>query len=424
MSRPTPDDRSATAGPPGGSGVGHPATPPASVSRRRALHYLAVAAGASAGLMKGAAMAQTDGTPTGQPQPTATPETIAVASSPGWSQWWRGVKEGLAAGAAPGAAVWAAVGGEVVLHASAGLATTLPEPEPLGLAMQFDLASVTKAIATTSCLLALSDTGRLDLNAPAAEHLPELAAHGKGAVTAVQLMRHCAGFAPFVQYYRTCPTREAVREAVLATPLAREPGEATVYSDIGFLTLGFLVEAVSGQREDAWFRDAIATPLGLADGLGYLPADPAECVATEQDAWRGRLIRGEVHDENAAACGGVAGHAGLFGQAAAVGQFGQAMLADELFGEATRRDLFTVRDDVSKRRFWLGWKRLTYDTTDSLAFGHDGFTGTLLWVSPACGLVIALLTNRVHPTRANRVLYDYRPRWIHQAALLAGGTAA
>lgn len=348
-------------------------------------------------------------------------EAWGVAQS--WQAWWQDVTAGLAAGAAPGGAVWAAVDGDVKLHAAAGNATLEPAPEPLRPDMWFDLASVTKAIATTSCILALVDDGRLDLDAPAAEHLPVLAEHGKADITPRQLLRHCAGYAPFVQYYRRCHSRDEVRDAVLATPLAQPPNTETVYSDIGFLTLGFLVEAVTGQREDEYLRERVLTPLGLADGLGYLPADPAACVATEQDTWRGRLIRGEVHDENAYACGGVAGHAGLFGQVAAVGRFGQAMLDGGWLGDGVRRDLFTVRHDISEQRFWLGWKRLRYDTTDQAAFGHDGFTGTLLWISPACGLVIALLTNRVHPTRNNRVIYDHRPRWIHEAALLAGGTA-
>jgi len=341
-----------------------------------------------------------------------------------WQGWWADVTAGLAAGAAPGGAVWVAVNGEVKLHEAAGSATLEPAPEPLRKDMRFDLASVTKAIATTSCILALTDDGKLDLDAPAAELLPALAAHGKGALTPRQLMTHATGLPPWVHFYKTCRSRDAVREAVLATPLAQPPNTATVYSDVGFLTLGFLIEALTGQREDVYLRERVLAPLGLADGLGYLPANPAECVATEQDTWRGRLIRGEVHDENASACDGVAGHAGLFGQVAAVGRFGQAMLAGQWLGEATRADLFRVRDDLSAARVGLGWKRLQYDTTDQAAFGHDGFTGTLLWISPACGLVIALLTNRVHPTRANRVIYDHRPRWIHEAALLAGGEAA
>jgi len=349
-------------------------------------------------------------------------EAWGVAQS--WDGWWSEVTAGLAAGAAPGGAVWAAIDGEVKLHAAAGSATLEPQPEPLRIEMFFDLASVTKAVATTSCILALMDDGRLDIHAPAAEHLPELAEYGKGDITTLQLLRHCAGYAPFVQFYRTCQSRSEVREKVMATPLAHPAGTETVYSDIGFLTLGFLIEAVTGQREDEFLRDRVMTPLGLAEQLRYLPPDPANCVATEKDGWRGRLIRGEVHDENASACGGVAGHAGLFGQVEAVGRFGQAMLDGQWFSVTTGSELFKVRDDISKDRFWLGWKRLRYDTTDETAFGHDGFTGTLLWVSPACRLVVALLTNRVHPTRANRVIYEHRTRWIHEAALLAGGTEA
>jgi CubicO group peptidase (beta-lactamase class C family) len=341
-----------------------------------------------------------------------------------WQGWWADVQAGLAAGAAPGGAVWAAVDGQVVLHQAAGSATLEPAPEPLRTSMRFDLASVTKAIATTSCILALMDDGKLDIDAPAAEILPALGEHGKGAITPRQLITHSAGLPAWVHFYKTCASRDEVRDAVLATSLASAPGTETVYSDVGFLTLGFLIEAVTAQREDAYLRERVLTPLDLAGGLGYLPPEPAECVATERDTWRGKLIRGEVHDENAFACGGVAGHAGLFGQVDAVGRFGQSMLDGGWLSEATRAELFRVREDVAGERFWLGWKRLRYDTTDKAAFGHDGFTGTLLWISPACGLVIALLTNRVHPTRANRVIYEHRPRWMHEAAMLAGGEAA
>lgn len=324
------------------------------------------------------------------------------------------VCDGLDGGAAPGGACWVAQDGEVVCHAHHGLARVEPSPRPLAGDMLFDLASVTKAIATTTCVLALAESGRLDLDAPAAEHLPELAAHGKATVTPRQLLTHQAGLPAWERYYETCATRAAVRERVLSTPLLRLPGVEVEYSDVGFLTLGFLVEAVTGERQDQTLGRLLA-PLGVGDVLRYLPSEPARCVATERCPLRGRVVQGEVHDENAWRCDGVAGHAGLFGTVEAVGRFGQAVLDRRVLLRATWDEVFALRRDVAAERFWLGWKRLDYGSGDAAAFGHDGFTGTLLWVSPARRLVVALLTNRVHPTRENRRLYDLRPAWIEAA---------
>ncbi|MBI2302945.1 MAG: beta-lactamase family protein [Armatimonadetes bacterium] len=338
--------------------------------------------------------------------------------SPPWDIWWRSVTDGLDAGAAPGGAVWLAVDGKVELHEAHGHARVEPMAQPLDLGMWFDLASVTKAVATTTCVVALVEGGRLELDRPAAAHLPELASAGKAAVTPRHLLTHTAGLPPFDQYYRHCADRASVRAAVLATQRTGDVAGGPVYSDVGFLTLGFLTEAVTGQRQDAFLRDRILTPAGLADRLGYLPTDHERCVATERCAWRGRVMQGEVHDENAWRCDGVAGHAGLFGTVEGVGRFAQAVLERRILSADTWSEVFRPREDAAAQSFWLGWKRLGYDADDPAAFGHDGFTGTLVWVSPQRRMVLALLTNRVHPTRENRILYEHRPAWVHQAAML------
>ncbi len=338
-----------------------------------------------------------------------------------WADWWSWVCAGLDGGAAPGGAAWIAVAGEVVVHDCHGWAAEVPQREPLRRDQRFDLASVTKAISTTSCVMALVEDGRVALDAAAAEYLPELAQWGKGAVTVRHLLTHTAGLAPFLRLYESSGTREEMQRRVLQAGLETTPGSRVTYSDLGFMTLGFLVEQVTGQRQDRYLAERVLAPLGLADELGYGPVPAASAVATEDCPWRQRVMRGEVHDENAYACAGVAGHAGLFGTVAAVGRFGQALLSGRLLAEATRRLLFAERHDVAARQFWLGWKRLDYESGDPLAFGHDGFTGTLLWVCPARRLVVALLTNRVHPSRDNRRLYDRRPAWVNAAARLASG---
>lgn len=337
-----------------------------------------------------------------------------------WQAWWNDVVAGLDSGAAPGGAAWVAVGDEVVCHAAHGHATLEPEPVPLELGHRFDLASVTKAIATTSCVMALVEDEAVALDASAAAYLPELADHGKVDLTVRELLTHTSGLPAWVHFYDTCANRAEVRAAVLSTPLESQPGEECRYSDVGFLTLGFLVEAVAGRREDVYLRERVLARLGF-DALGYGPIPAEQAVATELCKVRRRLVRGEVHDENAWTCGGVAGHAGLFGTVEAVGRFGLAMLRGEVFAPGTAAEMFRERQDVAAERFWLGWKRLQYDSGDGTAFGHDGFTGTLLWVCPARELVVGLLTNRVHPTRDNRRIYDLRPGWIAAAAELARG---
>ncbi len=340
-----------------------------------------------------------------------------------WAEWWREVGDGLAAGVAPGAACIVEHRGRRVVEAIWGQAQVEPEPVALRRDMRWDLASLTKPLATTSCALAVYEDGRLDLDAPVTDLLPallELGGEEKRAVTARHLLTHSAGFPSWIRLYRDAGDRAAVREQLFRTPLAAAPGAKTTYSDLGFMTLGFLVEAITGRREDEYLRERLLAPHGLVDTVGYLPPHADDCVATERCAWRQRIIRGEVHDENAAACDGVAGHAGLFGTLDGVAGFARLVYERRLLAVATHAEQFRPRDDVSSGSFWLGWTRGDYDTGDETAFGHTGFTGTLIWASPARELLLVLLTNRVHPTRENGLIGRYRPRWVRAAWELAG----
>ena len=329
---------------------------------------------------------------------------------PRWQAWWREVCAGVDAGAAPGVSTWVSVRGEVVVDAVHGLAQSEPTPIPLTPELRFDLASVTKALSTTLCVMALVEDGRLDLDRPVA-----------GALTPRLLLTHQSGLPAHRLYYQTCADRDDVRRAVLHTGPETTPGTFVVYSDVGFLRLGFLTEELTNQRQDEWLRARLLGPAGVADALGYGPLPPEQAVATERCLLRGLVIRGEVHDENAWRCDGVAGHAGLFGTAAAVGRFTQALVRGEVLAPATLTQMLAVRHDHAGERFLLGWKRLSYDTEDTMAFGHDGFTGCLVWVAPRWDLVLVLLTNRVHPSRDNRLIYDLRPDWVRHAARLAAG---
>jgi CubicO group peptidase (beta-lactamase class C family) len=342
-------------------------------------------------------------------------------SLPNFDPWWRAVCADLDAGAAPAAACVIRRGPRTLFAGCHGWATTLPQPEPLRPCQRFDLASVTKAVATTTLALSLWQDGDLDLDALLSAAAPALLApgHALGGLTPRLLLTHQSGLPACGDFYRRCPDRAAVRAAVLATPLERDPGSEAVYSDVGFLLLGFVLERLAGRRLDELFAERLARPLGLAAELGYGPIPLADAVATEVCAWRGRLVRGEVHDENARACDHVAGHAGLFGTAGALAEFGARLLAGQILAPATLAEMLRPRADVAAGRFHLGWKRFDYESGDPRCFGHDGFTGTLLWLSPANDLTVVLLTNRVHPSRANRRLNDLRPGWLTQAVALA-----
>jgi CubicO group peptidase (beta-lactamase class C family) len=212
-------------------------------------------------------------------------------------------------------------------------------------------------------------------------------------------------------------------------PLIYTRGERSVYSDLGFMLLGFLVERLSGMALDLWCEEAIIRPL-RADPLMFCPTagraqspiDISRIAPTEQDEWRNRLLRGEVHDENAAAMAGVAGHAGLFGNAESVlavsgawlrGYHGGESILD---GELVRQ--FTTRQESAARSSWaLGWDTPSAPSSSGShfserSFGHLGYTGTSLWIDPLCELEVVLLSNRVHPSRRNEKIKVFRP-YIH-----------
>lgn len=301
-------------------------------------------------------------------------------------------------------------GREVVVHA-VGTTRTVPTPgDPIDAGVWFDLASVTKPMATAAIAMALVSRRRLELDA----------ADARG-VTPRHLLGHAAGFPAHVKFFEQiwaeapADPRARLVELASTTPLDRAPGEATVYSDLGYITLGAVLERAGGAPLEQLFADLVAGPLGLAHAR-YVPLAqpwrPSPVVSTELDARRG-LVTGEVHDENAHAGGGVAGHAGLFATLGDVSRFGAAMVA-LLRGEdqggidaavAIRFATMSAAPDTSWR---LGWD--TPSSTPGVShagerwprhgtIGHLGYTGTSLWLDPERGRWVALLTNRVHPSR-------------------------
>ncbi|HVF95508.1 MAG TPA: serine hydrolase domain-containing protein [Sphingomonas sp.] len=286
----------------------------------------------------------------------------------------------------------------------AGMAALTPEPEPLTEAHWFDLASLTKVIATTSFVLALADAGRIDLDRPLTDAIPDLRQYDvAGAAERRLTFRDCLvhrTFLPAVEpiyTYGDDPAR--LRAFVLQREWRQGP---PVYSDINFILLGIAVERLTG-------GDLGALPLGA--GLAWGPP-PGPAVATEHCTWRGRVLKGEVHDENCHALGGRTGHAGLFGTVAGVLGFAQGLLDGS---GATPAALGAIRTPLPGGHRTAGWEIRHAGWSGGQAcsagtIGHTGFTGTGLWIDFARGIAWTLLTNRVHPSRhTDSGIFELRP---------------
>ncbi|HYJ31091.1 MAG TPA: serine hydrolase domain-containing protein [Allosphingosinicella sp.] len=300
-------------------------------------------------------------------------------------------REAVEQGRIPGAAlgIVSADGRQAVRVA--GMAALVPEPEALTEAHWFDLASVTKVIATTNMILTLAEEGRIDLDRPLTDAIPDLRQYDvANAAERTLTFRDCLAHRTFLPAVEPIYTYGDDPARLRAFVLQREwrRGEPC-YSDINFILLGIAVERITGLPLSAW-------PLG--PGLSFGPP-PGPAVATEACTWRGRVMKGEVHDENAWALGGAAGHAGLFGTAAGVLGFARGLLD----GSVPRPFLLAIRTRVHRHRT-CGWEARFPgwhggDACSDETIGHTGFTGTGLWVDFERGLAWTLLTNRVHPTR-------------------------
>ncbi|WP_026257307.1 serine hydrolase domain-containing protein [Actinopolymorpha alba] len=307
--------------------------------------------------------------------------------------------------------------------------------EPVDDRTLWDLASLTKPIVGLA-VMALLEQGRLSLTDPVAEHLPEYADTDKADITIWHLLTHTSGVPGGQPLYRDHPDRASLLEAVRRLPLRARPGVQVEYSSPGFIILGRVAEAASSLPLDELVRRTVTAPAGLSDTLFNPPADQrARAAATEDCPWRGGMIQGTVHDENADVLGGVAAHAGLFttlddmeklaltllrnGRTTSEGH----LLRPHTLAAMTR----PATDHLNLRRAlaWQGNDPLGAGAGDLLspaAYGHTGFTGTSLWVDPELGIYQVLLTNRVHPRRGSTAMMRTRPRFHNVAVLdLLGG---
>lgn len=290
----------------------------------------------------------------------------------------------------------------------------------------WDLASVTKPVVGLA-VMALAERGALGIEQTIADHLPEYRGGDKAAVTIGQLLTHTSGIPGQVPLYRENPTREALLRAVRNLPLRAAPGERVEYSSQGFMILGLIAEAAADQPLDALVDELVCTPIGMTrTGFNPPAAQRETAVATEECPWRGRIVRGEVHDENAAVLGGIGGHAGLFAPLSDLERLGR-VLADRgagLLSPDTFARMTACHTDGLALRRGLAWQGL--DPSGSPvgkapgpdSFGHTGFTGTSIWVDPATRRYFVLLTNRIHPSRENAGIEPVRHRFHDVAATL------
>ena len=362
---------------------------------------------------------------------TRIPSALSVLKT-NWSPVISFLDSAVAAGAAPGAVLGVSVAGQQYVHATGRLTPERSAPaEPTTV---YDLASLTKVVALTTAVMLAVDDGKLELDAPVQRYLPAFQGKGKEQVTIRLLLAHASGMPAWRPLFRETKTREEALALADSTPLSSPPGTVDVYSDLGMIVLTQAVEAAYHERIDSLLARRVFQPLGMAS-VRFLPeTGDARIAPTEADPWRGRVLRGEVHDENAARLDGVSGHAGLFGAVPDLLTFAEWILGQadgrsgglsEGFEPSARPTVrpsvlqeFTRRQNlVPGSSHALGWDTPSPGGSagsllSAQSFGHTGFTGTSLWIDPEHRVAIVLLSNRVHPTRDN-------PRWAPVRAAIA-----
>jgi CubicO group peptidase (beta-lactamase class C family) len=350
------------------------------------------------------------------------------------------LREGNADRAFPAACIEVGRAAGRLWHEAFGTLTYDADAAPTTAETIFDLASLTKVIATTTLVMRAVDAGTLSLDERVADWLREWRGADREAVTIRDLLAHTSGLAAYLPFFRDHAGRQEFERAICALPLEYPPRTQSVYSDLGFILLGFILEdAYVHRTAPAAGTTDPGTALArqsqrlasfiTSETLTFNPPRPlrTQAAPTEIDAWRGRLLQGEVHDENTWALGGAAGHSGLFGTVGAVSAFARAVLRT-IAGEAILAAPHTFQEFIRRTNIPGSSRALGWDTmlpTSSCgtklsptAIGHTGFTGTSLWIDWERDLYIVLLTNRVHPTRDNDKLKKLRPL-VHDAVVEA-----
>jgi len=299
-----------------------------------------------------------------------------------------------------------------------GSLTYEPQDAPVSGETIYDLASLTKVLCTATLALELVAQGALDLEDGVRKWCPVWTGIDRHAVTVRHLLEHASGLPAHARYFERLQGGASFEGAIATEPLEYVPGTSSLYSDLGFILLGFILERAGGAPLDVQFDRWRASSIGDAALRFHPPAEWLPRIApTEHDSWRGRLLRGEVHDENAYALGGVAGHAGLFGTAAAVGACARWWMQQAIRTPTAAQFLRRGRTPESSRA--LGWDTMLRSSScgtrmTASAAGHTGFSGTSLWIDPGSDRYVVCLTNRVHPSREGDAMTRVRPA-IHDA---------
>lgn len=322
------------------------------------------------------------------------------------------LRSAVLCGATAGVEALVLMEGEPVYHGTAGYLRKIPREVPLQAGKWFDLASLTKVVCTTSAIMILADRGLIRIDAPAWSYIPEFGCLGKERITLRHLLTHTGGLIPFKPFFRDHRGKQAFYNVIAAMELAGEPGEKRVYSDLGFIMLGWIVERVSGQPLDQFARENIFQPLGMKETLFKPPLSMrSQCAATEDCSFRKRIMQGEVHDENAWQMGGISGHAGLFSTAGDLAIFCRMMLAQgrlddvQILSRESFHQMLLPQHLEDGNLQALGWwyKRRDGEATvflpSEFSYGHTGFTGTSLWIDPVYRTSVILLANAIHPHR-------------------------
>src|SRR6266850_2326756 len=351
------------------------------------------------------------------------------------------IEKAIAEKAFPGATLAVGYRGKAAIHAFGKLSydakTAATAPNTM-----YDIASLTKVVATTTLVAKLAEGDfpvPLDLDANIERYLPEWASgpqpEWRHRVTVRHLLTHTSGLPPFKEYWRASKIKQDTLDKIFAEPLDYQPGTKEVYSDLGIILMAEIIERLTGEPLDVLARQYVFSPLAMSSTM-YRPAKklwPTIAPTEIDNQYRHRLIQGEVHDENAAAIGGVSGHAGVFSSAPDLASFCEMLLNGGVYAHqrilrrATVAE-FTVPQELSGGTRTLGWAVPTEGGSSGHfmgphTFGHTGFTGTSIWIDPDRQLFVVFLTNRVHPTRENQKLAKVRPA-LHDAVMQSLGLAA
>lgn len=348
---------------------------------------------------------------------SAAPSTVGMSDALG-ATLDSIVAVGLSEHAAPGATLAVGRYGRLVHLKAYGRLDTAIASSPVDVNTIYDMASLTKVIATTTAATILEEQGQLDLDRPVASYLPEFNASDKAGITMRMVMTHRGGLEAFAALYKTFSGREQYLQQINLRPLKSVPGTEMVYSDWDMILTQLVIEKITGRQLDRFVDEKVFRPLGMKSTMFTPDSSLKSRIApTEIDTARGGLVWGKVHDENANAMGGVAGHAGLFSTAPDLAVFAQMLLNGGIYDgvrivKASTVARWTAPQTRGSSRA-LGWDTPSKNSSaghyfSPKSFGHTGFTGTSIWIDPTRDLFVILLTNRVDPTRENTRVFALR----------------